>query len=176
MSVYSRCVDARGTTSIESTPALRHPSKPVLRSRCVSGAFDGSPGCGVNDDSFAIQYGCTLKPYSDWTPSAGTLGVTFRSWAKLPLADSLSSATTVSTRGSTPCTYETAAAPSEWPMIATRVERPGVTVRGSGLESNSFQYGLNELTGVLSGLSSAVGLVYLWSGVERKKLSASCVP
>jgi hypothetical protein len=33
MSVYSRWVDARGTTTIESTPALRQASKPVFSSR-----------------------------------------------------------------------------------------------------------------------------------------------
>src|SRR4051795_9082824 len=142
MSVYSRCVEARGTTSIVSIPALRHASNPVLISRLGSGAWSGGPGCGVNDDALAIQYGCTLKPYSDCTASAGTTGVTFLSWAKLPVAESLSSATTVSTRGSTPCTYDTAAAPSEWPTIATRVVRPGVTERLSGPASNSFHSGL----------------------------------
>src|SRR3954454_2821674 len=89
-----------------------------------------------------------------------------------PPLESLSSATTVSTRGSTPCTYDTAAAPSEWPTIATRVVRPGVTERLSGPASNSFHSGLNELTGV----SPPDGFLYGLAGVDRKKLSASWVP
>src|SRR5919202_2761030 len=113
MSVYSRCVDARGTTSMASTPALRHASNPVFFSRLGSGRSEGDPNDGENDESFAIQYGWVLKPYSDWTASAGTTGFTFRSCAKLPVPESLSSATTVSTRRSTPWTYDTAAAPSE---------------------------------------------------------------
>src|SRR4051812_22818162 len=112
-----------------STPALRHASKPVFSSRRGSGRFEGSPGCGENDEAFAIQYGCTLNPYSDWRPSAGTAGFTLRLCAKLPVAESLSSATTASTRLSTPCTYDTAAAPSEWPAMATREVRPRVTER-----------------------------------------------
>src|SRR4051794_34846589 len=106
MSVYSRCVEARGTITIESTPALRHASKPVASSRFGSGALLGSLGAGVNDRPAFDQYGATLKPYSDCTPSAGTTGLNggrsaMPDW---PLLASLSSATTVSTRLSTPWT------------------------------------------------------------------------
>ena len=56
MSVYSRCVDARGTTTIESTPALRQPSKPVFSSRCGSGPWLGECGCGwIEKESLIIQ-------------------------------------------------------------------------------------------------------------------------
>src|SRR5437667_43651 len=51
----SRWVDARGTITIESTPALRQASKPVFSSRRGSGAFEGSPGLPENDDSPIIQ-------------------------------------------------------------------------------------------------------------------------
>src|SRR3954454_10595958 len=148
MSVYSRWVEARGTTSIVSMPALRQASKPVSCSRCGFGACSGDCGCGAIDDPPLIQYGSTLKPYSDWTASAGTTGLALL--VAMPLSPgpcSLSSATTVSTRGSVPCTCETAEAPSEWPMIAKRVVRPGVTVRLSAERSQSFQSGLNALTG-----------------------------
>src|SRR3954454_20920138 len=150
MSVYSRCVDARGTTTITSLRALRQESKPVASSRRGFGRCDGEPGCGENDEPLLVQYGCTLKPYSDWTAGAGTLGLNGgRSVAPLPgLPASLSSATTVSTRLSTPCTYDTADAPSECPMIATRVWRPRVTERRSRRRSNSRQSGLNEFTGL----------------------------
>ena len=76
MSVYSRCVDARGTTSIESTPASRHASKPVVRLAPRVRRLVGGPGRGAIDEPCCIQYGCTLKPYSDWTASAGTTGLT----------------------------------------------------------------------------------------------------
>src|SRR3954451_16678433 len=133
MSVYSRCVDARGTTSIVSTPALRHASKPVSSSRLGFGAWSGDCGCGAIDDPPLIQYGSTLNPYSDWIASAGTTGLALL--VAMPLSPgpcNLSSATTVSTRESVPCTCDTAEAPSEWPMIARRVVRPGVAVRLSG--------------------------------------------
>ena len=114
-----------------------------------------------------------MKPYSDCTASAGTTGLTPCGPGKPPApAFSLSNATTVSTRRSTPCTYETAEAPSEWPTIATRLVRPGVAVLRSRVRSNSRQSGLNEFTGV----SAPERFGYLRRGVERKKLSASCVP
>src|SRR5215213_3789261 len=115
MSVYSRCVDARGTTTITSLRALRQASNPVSSSRRGFGRFVGEPGVGENDEPLLVQYGCTLKPYSDWTASAGTFGLNGGSSAT-PVSLfpwSLSSAITVSTRLSTPCTYETAEAPSE---------------------------------------------------------------
>ena len=75
-----------------------------------------------------MKYGVTLKPYSDCTASAGTTaarpGRRIRP-GRARARCSLSSATTVSTRSSVPCTLDTAEAPSEWPMIATRVVRPG---------------------------------------------------
>src|SRR4051812_42136180 len=106
MSVYSRCVDARGTISIVSTLVLRHASKPVFSSRRGSGPWVGGPGCGLSDDLLFAQYGLTVKPYSDWIASDGTTGLT----GGRPLPGgceppevSLSSATAVSTRRSTPC-------------------------------------------------------------------------
>src|SRR4051794_4890872 len=143
MSVYSRCVDARGTTTIESTPAFFYASNPLFSSRCGSGACDGLPD-GAPPSPGLAKYGATLKPYSDWMPSDGTTGLTGGTDtvpAPLDPDDSLSSATAVSTRGSIPCTYDTANAPSEWPMIASLVVRPGVTVCLSGRRSNRFQYG-----------------------------------
>src|SRR5438132_10962707 len=131
MSVDSRCVDALRTTSIEPTRAWRQPLKPVVTSRVGSGACRGERGCPEKELPPIIQYGTTLKPYSDCTASAGTAGVAF-CVAKACPDCSLSKATTVSTRASTPCTKETAAAPSEWPMTATLVVRPGVTERASG--------------------------------------------
>jgi hypothetical protein len=114
-----------------------------------------------------------LKPYSDWTASAGTAGwISDGPGNPLCPLESLSSATTVSTRLSTPCTYETAAAPSEWPMIATRRVRPGVAVLRSRERSNCRQSGLNEFTGT----SPPDGFGYGRLGVERKKSSASSVP
>src|SRR4051812_25907342 len=105
MSVYSRCVEARGTTSITSLCALRQPSNPVSSSRRGFGRFDGDPGCGSNDEPLLVQYGCTLKPYSDWTASAGTFGLNAGTSATpFPALASLSSAMTVSTRLSTACT------------------------------------------------------------------------
>src|SRR3954447_2789865 len=59
-------------------------------------------------------------------------------------------------------------------MIAIRVVRRGVTVRLSGVRSNSFQSGLNLLTVVDT--SSLAGFLYGWAGVEVKKSSASTVP
>src|SRR4051812_35277596 len=173
MSVYSRCVEALGTTSIVSTPALRHASKPVSCSRFGFGAWSGDCGCGAIEEPPLIQYGSTLKPYSDWMASAGMTG--FDLFSATPLSPgpcSLSSATTVSTRGSVPCTCETADAPSEWPMIAILVLRPGVTVRLSGERSKSFQSGLKPFTG----WSAPAGFLYGLSGVEVKKSSASIVP
>src|SRR4051794_12634937 len=104
MSVYSRCVEARGTTTIESTPAFFQPSKPVLRSRYGSGPSCGEPGDGVSDEPLFAQYGATVKPYSDCTPSAGTTGLGCGTSKPPPLAVSLSSATVVITRLSTPWT------------------------------------------------------------------------
>src|SRR4051794_8824832 len=107
-------------------------------------------------------------------PSDGTTG--FAAGADTAPAsdpvDSLSSATAVCTRLSIPWTYEIANAPSEWPTIATRVVRPGVSVLLSGERSNSFQYGLKPLTFV----SLECGDLYGLPGVERKKSSASVVP
>src|SRR5437764_1979460 len=127
MSEYSRWVEARGTISIESTPAWCHASNPVAFSRFGSGASCGECGCGWNDDEPSIQYGSGSNPYSDCTASAGTTGCC-RPCGANPLEKnapgslvSLSNATSASTRGSTACTYDTAAAPSEWPMMATRV-------------------------------------------------------
>src|SRR3954452_7752432 len=154
-------------------PALRHASNPVSCSRLGLGAWSGGCGCGAIDDPPLIQYGSTLKPYSDWIASAGTTG--FALFVAMPLSPgpcSLSSATTVSTRGSVPCTCETADAPSEWPMIAMRVVRPGVTVRLSAERSHRFHSGLNALTG----WSDPFGFLYGLSGVEVKKSSASIVP
>src|SRR3954447_26448662 len=132
MSVYSRCVEARGTMTIESTPAWRQPSKPVFRSRFGSGASEGEPGEGLNDDPFAVQYGWTLKPYSDWTPSPGTTGLGSTPNMSFLPAVCLSRATTASTRRSTPWTWDTPAAPSEWPTMPTFAVRPGVAVSRSG--------------------------------------------
>src|SRR5262245_25469874 len=173
MSVYSRWVDARGTISIVSRRAARQASKPVFCSRRGSGPSVGGPGWGAIDEPWLIQYGWTLKPYSDCTASAGTAGLISAGPGK-PLwpLESLSSATTVSTRLSTPCTYETAAAPSECPMIATRLVRPRVFVRPSRERSNLRQSGLNEFTGTLP----PEGFGYGRRGVERKKSSASSVP
>ena len=88
-----------------------------------------------------MNHGVTVKPYSDCTASAGTVGLfpLPSSGPSEPGPVSLSSATTASTRSSMPCTFDTAAAPIEWPMIAIRVVRPGVTVRSSGERSNSRQ-------------------------------------
>src|SRR3954451_3283564 len=133
MSVYSRWVEARGTTSIESTPARRHASYPVARSRRGSGPV--GLGWGVRARPPLVHHGVTAKPYSDWTASAGTFG-TFPEPSIGPDAlgpASLSSATTAATRRSVPCTLDTAAAPIECPMIAIREVRPGVAgwrVRG----------------------------------------------
>ena len=57
-------------------------------------------------------------------------------------------------------------------MIAMRVVRPRVTVRLSGERSNSFQSGLNALTG----WSLPFGFLYGFAGVDVKKSSASIVP
>src|SRR4051812_36596047 len=150
MSEYSRWVEARGTISIVSLRALRQASNPVASSRLGGGALDGSPGAGRNDDCWLAQYGWTLKPYSDWMPSAGILGLNGGRLAMPgePWLESLSRATTVSTRLSMACTYETANAPSEWPTIATRVRRPRVTDRLSRLRLNIRQSGLKRFTGV----------------------------
>src|SRR5215211_7782323 len=175
MSVYSRCVEARGTTSIESTPACFHFSKPVSISRCGSGPWSSGPGRGASDESLFRKYGCTVKPYSDWTASAGTTGLAGGVDvvpAPSEPAESLSSATVAITRLSMPWTYDTAKAPSEWPMIATFVRRPGVTVFLSLRRSNSFQYGLKRFALV----SPALRLGYGLDGVDRKNDSASWVP
>src|SRR4051812_6808592 len=110
MSVYSRWVEARGTTTIESTPAAVQPSKPVFSSRRGSGACVGEPTLvGSNSPEFA-KYGATVNPYSDCTPSAGTTGCSgpiasnSGDWAIAVEVESLSSATTAATRGSTACT------------------------------------------------------------------------
>jgi hypothetical protein len=84
----------------------------------------------------------------------------------------LSSATTVSTRSSVAWSCETAAAPIEWPMIAIRVVRPGVTVSRSGERSKSSAYGLWSLTRV----PSSTWLRYGCALVEVKNERASCVP
>src|SRR4051812_29422057 len=110
MSVYSKCVDARGTITMVSTPAFFQPSYPLFSSRLGSGAFFGD--CGV-DDPFSpglAKYGATLNPYSDCTPSAGTTGssgpcASNSSPPRMLAADeSLSRATTADTRLSTACT------------------------------------------------------------------------
>src|SRR5438874_2105076 len=59
MSVYSRCVDARGTTTMLSTPALRQASYPVARSRLGSGPF--GDGWGVSDEPPLVRYGEEVK-------------------------------------------------------------------------------------------------------------------
>src|SRR3954453_357107 len=107
MSAYSRCGEARGTITIEATRAAFQPSQPVFSSRAGSGACVGEPtAVGSNRPEFA-QYGATLKPYSDCTPSDGTTGFSGPCASKdgdPPMAavvDSLSSATTASIRGST---------------------------------------------------------------------------
>src|SRR4051794_14598587 len=139
MSVYSRWVDDRGTTSIESTPALRHESNPVSRSRLGSGPL--GLGDGVSDDPPLMNHGLTVKPYSDCTARAGTVGTlpVPSSGPEAPGPVSLSSAATAITRLSVPWTFDTAAAPMEWPMIAILVCRPGVSLFGSGARSNSRQ-------------------------------------
>src|SRR6478609_9139205 len=139
MSVYSRCVDARGTTSIVSTPALSQASYPVARSRPGSGCWTAGVGS---------------KKYSDWIASAGTRG-------GAPSLLSLSSATTVATRLSVPCTCETAVAPSEWPMIAT------------GAASYDRQKGLYDEVALAP---SELSLGYRCLGSDTKKSSASSVP
>src|SRR3954469_5274562 len=93
-----------------------------------------------------MKYGQPLNPSSDCTPSAGTTGRILPSASKPGDDDSLSSATTAATRLSTACTYDTAGAPSEWPTIASRVCRPGVTDRRSGDRSNNRHSGLNDVT------------------------------
>jgi hypothetical protein len=55
MSVYSRWVEARGTISMESTPAPFHPSNPVFFSRRGSGACVGGPGFPWIDEPCCIQ-------------------------------------------------------------------------------------------------------------------------
>src|SRR3954451_9121133 len=131
MSVYSRCVEARGTTTMLSTPALRQASYPVARSRFGSGPF--GDGSGVSEEPALAKYGETVKPYSDCSPRPGTTGLLPlpSSGPDAPGPVSLSRATTASTRLSVPWTLDTAAAPIEWPMIAIFVVRPGVTVRAS---------------------------------------------
>src|SRR3954466_13007199 len=99
MSGYSRGGEGRGTTTIESTPALRQPSKPVFSSRVGLGASLGECGSGeIEKELLIIQYGSTLKPDSDWMPMPGTTGLTSTSNISFLPALSLSSATTVSTR------------------------------------------------------------------------------
>src|SRR3954447_10041820 len=137
MSVYSRWVDDLGTTSIESTPARRQASYPVSRSRIGSGP--AGLGCGLSELPPERNHGETVKPYSDCTASAGTVGtLPVPSSAPLdPGPVSLSRATTVATRSSVPCTYDAAAAPTECPTIAIRVVRPGVNGSGSGERSKN---------------------------------------
>src|SRR4051812_15089660 len=122
-----------------STPALRHASYPVARSRLGSGP-DGEGG-GVRAEPPLGREGETVKRDSDCRPSAGTTGLlpVPSSGPEAPGPVSLSSATTAATRLSTPCTFETAAAPIEWPMIAILEVRPLVAVRVSGVRSNNFQ-------------------------------------
>src|SRR4051795_4166902 len=173
MSVYSRCVEARGATSIESTPAAGQPSKPVRFSRRGSGP--SGEGSGLSELLPLSRDGETVKPYSDWTASAGTtgrFGVPAAPGAKEPLASSLSSATTAATRRSVACTLDTAAAPIEWPMMASRMVRPGVAVRLSLRRSNHLANGLCPSTAA----PADPGLPYGCPGVEVKKSMASSVP
>src|SRR4051812_16332405 len=100
MSVYSRCVDARGTMTIVSTPAFFQPTKPLSSSRIGSGASCGDDGAPPPRPGLA-KYGATLKPYSDCTPSDGTFGAALPSASNPGSLLSLSSATTASTRLST---------------------------------------------------------------------------
>src|SRR5436190_22829895 len=146
MSVYSRWVEARGTTSILSSPACRQASYPVLRSRCGSGPL--AEGDGVSDDPPLMVYGETVKPYSDCTPSAGTTGLLpVPSSGPAPAGPvSLSRATTAATRRSVVCTLETAAAPIEWPRMAIFVVRPGAFGWASAERSKNCQYGLKAST------------------------------
>ena len=91
-----------------------------------------------------------MNPYSDWTASAGTtglLGAASAPGANEPLAESLSSATTAATLRSVACTLDTAAAPIEWPMIASFMRRPGVAGCGSRRRSNQAANGLCADTG-----------------------------
>src|SRR3954453_6728499 len=110
MSVYSRWVEARGTITIESRPAAVHPSKPERSPGAGSGAADGEPTPDRSNSPGFAKYGATVKPYSDWTPSAGTTGRSGPSAVNSPeppddvVVESLSSATIVCTRSSTPCT------------------------------------------------------------------------
>ena len=140
MSVYSRCVEARGTTSIESTPAFcqRVEARLLLAPR-VRGLSAGS-AAGVSEEPPLSQYGGPVNPYSDCRASAGTVG-TFRhrSARRRARAGELVQRDHRLTRSSKPCTFDTAAAPIEWPMMAIRVVRPGVSVRLSGERSNSCQ-------------------------------------
>src|SRR5689334_23095834 len=166
MSVYSRWVEARGTTSMLSTPAAAQPSKPVRRSRIGSGPF-GDPA-GTIELPPARKYGATVKPYSDWIASAGTVGVFGAPdppKVVSPLLASLSSATTVSTRGSVPWTCDTAAAPRECPMIAILLVRPGVTVWVSGVRSSFAAYGLaGERNQSRASSVPVVKLASCWNG------------
>ena len=176
MSVYSRCVEARGTISIESTPAPCHPSKPVFCSRRGSGASVGGPGCAL--DRRAVLHEVRLRVeavlglhgqrrHDGFTSGPGDP-------ADAPGPCSLSSATTVSTRLSIPCTYDTAEAPSEWPMIATRRVRPRRrSCGGRAMRSNSFHSGLKRVHVHVARVPARGSAC---RGVERKKLSASCVP
>jgi hypothetical protein len=65
-------VEARGTITIESTPARCQSSKPVARSRIGSGP--SGEGCGVSELPPESHHGETVNPYSLCTPSAGTTG------------------------------------------------------------------------------------------------------
>src|SRR5690349_7318387 len=157
--------------SIESTPALCQASNPVSRSRIGSGP--SGDGCGVSELPPDSHQGETVKPYSLCTPRAGTTGLLLAcSPAKSPVPTSLSSATTVSTRLSVAWSWETAAAPIEWPMMAIRVVRPGVTVSRSGERSKRPAYGLWSLTSV----RSSAWFLYGCALVEVKNERASFVP
>src|SRR3954451_1534205 len=153
MSVYSRCVEARGTISIASFFAFRQAPNPTLISRWGSGAWVGGIGQGEIELQPDMTYGLTWKPYSDWTASAGTTGLAV-GYAEIALnppssvAVSLSSAMTVATRLSFCWRCETAIAPRECPTIASLIRRPFVRGRVNRRRSMSFHSGLNRLTRV----------------------------
>src|SRR5215218_11101852 len=87
MSVYSRWVEARGTITIESTPADRQSSKPVASSRRGSGAWVGDETPEGSKRPELAKYGATVNPYSDCSPSAGTTGVSGPSASNSSSAD-----------------------------------------------------------------------------------------
>ena len=124
MSVYSRCVEARGTISIESTPA---PS-PRRRSRssprgCGSGASVGGPGwpldrrAVLHEVRLDVEAVLGLHGRAPARP-ASRPGPGCRSMRPARAACRARRPSRPACRS--PCTYDTAEAPSEWPMIATR--------------------------------------------------------